>query len=440
MGNRIPWLLVALAVYGLALAQVWAADNWAVCLRASDTSWLSAGTMLQIGALPDGSDGYVTGEDGHIGTTYTSHAKVGIVHTDWLNPSTGQPFDPPLFRRDKRARVAQSAKTWDDIRVWAGSSYTLSELRLAWWVPSDSPLADLDYSLVLVHDPTGKYADNTVVWEKLSPASDDFHGGYSNNPLGYLSWTGAQVSALKKSDSAAVTGGVKLKLVVQPNGAPVACSIGQARTTYAGQNVLLTNAVVTSTSSDGAALWVESEDRSSGLAIAAAWPTSRGDRMSVSGTVSWVDGVPRLSNATLQAQTQGQIVKSLCCAIARLANDRRESLNYTGMNPVGLLVTITGKVKALDAAARVFYVDDGSALTDGMGPSGYPYVGLRVSYAPGVIPPNVGQYVKATGLRTVEKVALQSSAMVNGELRRAGETLYLPLLALRDQADLAVIH
>jgi hypothetical protein len=89
--------------------------------------------------------------------------------------------------------------------------------------------------------------------------------------------------------------------------------------------------------------------------------------------------------------------------------------------------------------AHVFYVNDGADLADGMGPSDYPYVGLRVAYKTGWTPPAVGKIVRVTGIRTVEKTTLAYDAFVNSVYHFAGETLYLPVLTLRDPADIRII-
>lgn len=206
-------------------------------------------------------------------------------------------------------------------------------------------------------------------------------------------------------------------------------SIGQART---GTAVYIVDAVVTSTASDFAGLWLEASNRTSAVAVPEAWSVSRGDRVQVAGVFTWVDGVPTLSNPELKKKTSGSPVAALGMGIGCLASDRRECLRYCGVSPVGLLVTTWGRVTRVDTNAHVFYIDDGSRLTDGMGPGGDPYIGLRVGYRAGVTPPAPGDFVSVTGVRTVDKVKLDANSFVNGELRLAGEMLYLPVVRIRD--------
>ena len=74
----------------------------------------------------------------------------------------------------------------------------------------------------------------------------------------------------------------------------------------------------------------------------------------------------------------------------------------------------------------------------GMGPSGNPFIGLRVAYKTGMTPPIPGKFVAITGIRTVEKTTLPYDAVVNGKYRFVGETLYLPVVTIRDAADMVV--
>ena len=44
-----------------------------------------------------------------------------------------------------------------------------------------------------------------------------------------------------------------------------------------------------------------------------------------------------------------------------------------------------------------------------------------------------------TGILRVEQVTLVEDAFVNGEYRLAGETLYLPVVCPRTQADIVIV-
>ena len=216
--------------------------------------------------------------------------------------------------------------------------------------------------------------------------------------------------------------------------------IGEARAGQAGAPVYLADSVVTSTATDPSGLWVESAGGESAIKIGASWSTTRGDRIDAAGITAWSDGVPTLSSPELKRRVSGTPRRPTFVRNSDLAGDRTESLSYQGINLVGLLAAVFGGVTAVDGPARVFYLDDGSHLQDGMGPSGNQYVGLRVAYPSGTTPPAVGSRVRVTGVRTIIKVTLDHNAYVNGTLRGPGETIYLPLLTMRDAADVMTVN
>lgn len=196
---------------------------------------------------------------------------------------------------------------------------------------------------------------------------------------------------------------------------------------------------VTSAPSDLSGLWAASSDRISGISIPAAWAVARGDTLSVVGLINWSNGIPSLASPELKNQTPGTLWKSPYANNYLVAGDPLESLHYNCPDPVGLLFTTFGKVTRLDTANHVFYIDDGSGLTDGMGPSYDPFVGLRVKYKTGTTPPLTGKKVLITGIRSVETATLVYDAVVNGRYRFAGEVLYLPVLVTRDSGDIRVV-
>ncbi len=74
-------------------------------------------------------------------------------------------------------------------------------------------------------------------------------------------------------------------------------------------------------------------------------------------------------------------------------------LNGYGLNNIGLLVQIAGKVTYSTAAGsppHYFVVDDGSGKLD---PTGFPGVGVRCG---SLNPPNVNQYVNVIGISSIE--------------------------------------
>ena len=199
--------------------------------------------------------------------------------------------------------------------------------------------------------------------------------------------------------------------------ATASCTLGEARGGSLSVPVLITDLVTTSTAADFPGLWFTSTTRASGVSVPASWSLTRGSNVQAAGILSWQDGVPVLSSPELKYSSSAPATSPLGLLNKAAANDIDESLNYRGISPVGMLVTVWGKVTGRDDSANMFYIDDGSHLVDGMGPSSTPYVGLRVVYGAGITPPNVGKHVSVTGIRTIEKVTLTSSAIVNGKPR-----------------------
>jgi hypothetical protein len=98
------------------------------------------------------------------------------------------------------------------------------------------------------------------------------------------------------------------------------------------------------------------------IKIDSAWAAARGDRLDVAGIVGWTNGTPLLTAPELKGRITGTAIAAPLITSYALANDRTESLHYVGINPVGLLVTTSGKVTRVDTTAHVFYIDDGTRL------------------------------------------------------------------------------
>lgn len=190
----------------LATGAFAAGENWVIQLRASDAAWGSAGPT-NLYADGDGfSDAFVSGEDIPIGLTGSGIAKLGI-----YNAAAGT---PPFLRTDKRFTIGDGeTKEFSNIRLWLGTDYGVTEVRLALWIPTAAPLTNHIYELVVVNDPTATYANGAVLWTGTEGAK----GGSSSAPLYYATWSGsAAINTLKMSDADAVTRGLELKLVVKP--------------------------------------------------------------------------------------------------------------------------------------------------------------------------------------------------------------------------------
>lgn len=205
---RKPWLGLAAGVAlsfgaGPGLA---AGENWVIQMKASDASWTNANAVCVWADGTGYSDGFVAGEDIPYVLPPPGRATVAILQPTWAGT-------PPFYRADKRYIVGDyETKVWANIRFWLSEGYADTEARLALYIPTAYPLKNHTYGLIVVHDPTATYVDNTVLWE----GGPGIKGGSSTAPLYYAAWAGDAVTQLQMSDAAAVMGGVELKLVVAP--------------------------------------------------------------------------------------------------------------------------------------------------------------------------------------------------------------------------------
>lgn len=144
--------------------------------------------------------------------------------------------------------------------------------------------------------------------------------------------------------------------------------------------------------------WLEENDRSAAVRVAAEHPLEPGQVVTLTGTL-YTSGASRLIEADQltpeQAFHQVRPVYMRHGAIG--GGDRNEhTLGITGgsgLNNIGLLVTTWGRVTAVGSSEdNYFYIDDGSALQDGTGNRG-----VRV-FVENMPPIPVGQHVFVTGL------------------------------------------
>lgn len=394
-----------------------AVDNdWAIYLRAarSDDPTLHMEYDLLVGTMTGFADAWRSSPDYDAvhNRPITGTAEIGSMVFDGATP----PILHDRASADRRAPLDSShpRKMWD--------IYT----RVYDVVPSSITITGWVFSKL----------DGTDTVVELWKAED--YGVVGRSPIWTVPHEVTGRADLPNFTSAPMTYSgtdIQLKLVAYIASAAITCAMGDAKSTWANQAVYITDAVVTSTNADYPGLWIESSNRASGLKVDGTWSVVRGDKLEVAGVVSWINGIPVLTNPELKKQNGRQEIAPPLFTNADVASDTTESLNYNGINPVGLLVTCCGQVTKVDTANHVFYIDDGSKLADGMGPTQNPYVGLRVSYKSGITPPVERTHQRITGIRTVENMVLQSNAVVNGTLRHAGETLYVPVLAIRDAAD-----
>ena len=155
--------------------------------------------------------------------------------------------------------------------------------------------------------------------------------------------------------------------------------------------------------------YAERSDRSSGIGVEATG-VAIGDRLDVCGEVATVDGERILRGAAVQVLAHNQTVPAPLATNHRAIGggsdgyqgavvDNSAANRYAaGRSNVGLLVRVAGVVTYSDTTGGVFYVDDGSNLTDGSGNTG-----VRVACLSSLVP-SLGERVSVTGISSVTKL------------------------------------
>lgn len=165
---------------------------------------------------------------------------------------------------------------------------------------------------------------------------------------------------------------------------PAELTTGSAKKLADGQFVQLAGTVVIAgTPEMGDVFYVEASDRSTGIRVQTSAVVHEGDSVIVYGTLATVNGERQITATDVTPVSSGNpLPGALFLTHARL---------MVAPDTTGLLTRISGTITAAPAGAGYFYVDDGSALSDGSA-----YTGVRVY---GTAPPNpVGKYVLVTGI------------------------------------------
>lgn len=163
-------------------------------------------------------------------------------------------------------------------------------------------------------------------------------------------------------------------------------------------------------------IYIQDPEKGSGIAVATATPVSVGDVVTVNGSMSTQDGERVVGASSLISHTTGQpALKPLAMSNrsvgggsvglqAAVMNDAASGGRAAGLNNTGVLIKTWGQVTYVDPAGQFFYINDGSDIYDGFGPTG-----IRVASA-GLPQPEMGMYVQITGISGV--------FMTGGELAR----------------------
>ena len=180
--------------------------------------------------------------------------------------------------------------------------------------------------------------------------------------------------------------------------------VDAAKTSGNSTQVAISDAVVTATSAQTGAYYVESPDRTSGIRVESTDPASIGDVVTVFGGIATnANGERVVKNASIASAAPGTALRPLgmsCRSVggADLFYDgttgQQGVENAYGPNNIGILVRAWGIVSAVEIEPGLFswFINDGSL----------PDPGLKIDLT-GLIPPTAGSYASVTGISTCEK-------------------------------------
>lgn len=201
--------------------------------------------------------------------------------------------------------------------------------------------------------------------------------------------------------------------VVAPSG-----TIAAVKALADGQVVGLSDKMLTA--NFGASVYIEESDGSSGIKVSAGGPT-QGTSVGVAGIMgTGADGERFIGSANVEAGGSAAmpfipLLRTDHLGGADLNALTRGATGVLGVNNVGLLVSVAGKVTHVDGT--FLYVDDGAGAQDGSG-----FSGVRVD---------------KTGLATVFEVDKQVVLTGISSLMKLG-TDYIPVLRVRSDADVTI--
>lgn len=258
---------------------------------------------------------------------------------------------------------------------------TLDPTPVWQWAPSvDNASGLAGYRIDVVVEKSGYFRvcnlwlGNTTIWEQT----------VSLEPGNYM----CRVQAIDNVGRASLYSEWGKVLILPVN------SIAWAKTLKPGIGVSLSGKVVTASFAD--CVYIEEPNRCSGLRINGSFPVAIGDEVSVSGTTSLTDtGEFCISNASVSVTSSGINIRPILINQRNIGYGILSNKIALGPNVTSMLMKVHGRV--IGILSDGFYLDDGSLLE---APNGA--FGIKVStcdLAPGSFtPPNVGDYVIATGI------------------------------------------
>lgn len=358
----------------------------------------------------------------------------GTIQASWSAPNG--PYDIAEYQY-----AVGSAPGGSDIQTWRSAgllqSVTISSLNLihgtqyyvsvkvrstqnSWSIPaaSNSVLADMTppSTPVVIDDGAIQPANDSIhaTWSSYDTESGvteyKYCVGTTSGASDVVHWTSAATSTgLTINSPDFATGRTYFISVQSKNGAEAWSAIGSsdgismkcdgtvggAKQCPDNSKVDLQSVKITAVFDD--CIYVEQPNRSSGIKVLYTGQCNIGDTITLFGDISTDDGERVIKHITSASPTSGTKLKPL--AMNGRALGGGTFMQFTpgttdgfGLNNVGLLVTIWGKVT--DTGDNYFYVDDGSGLQANN------HIGVRVdSRYIGI--PNQGDFVTITGINSL---------------------------------------
>ncbi|MBP6962863.1 MAG: PQQ-binding-like beta-propeller repeat protein [Armatimonadetes bacterium] len=199
-----------------------------------------------------------------------------------------------------------------------------------------------------------------------------------------------------------------------PTASPLSFTAGTvpwAKSLSDGSPIALVGQIVTASRGQlGDYLYIEEPDRSAGIRVETDAAVSTGDAVVIgSGTVQTSPDGERFISATDVRRVCASVVRASGIINRDLGGEdfvydeqdgsgQRGVVAGRGLNNIGLLVKIWGTVTQVNPLDNYFYIDDGSALSDGTQTSQVDNVGVRVVPAAGATFPETNDILELTGI------------------------------------------
>lgn len=439
-GNSATASITATAPSGLAMAitsptsgPTYVTNTTPITLSGTANGITSSGTVLGNASLAsltwsNNRGGSGTGTYSGSSTTPTTWSITGIVLKPGDNVISLAATD--LWGNSATATITVTAPTGLSVAVTSptsASTYTTNATPVA--------LSGTANGIIQSGTVLGNAGLASITWSNSRGGSGT--GTYSSSSTTPTTWSitgialqgGDNVITVTATDVWGTTATDVITVTWSPG------SIGTAKKQPTGTLVHVNNAVVTATGLVSGSVFVESKDRSSGIRLVTNQALSVGSEVSFTGTLGRVNGEYQIGSVNFLTNDSGSALKPIFLNSNWVGNDKGESLNYVGLNTTGMLVKTTGKVTGTITSQQFFYINDGGAYQDGVGP----VLGLRVHVPSGVTIPRTGKYVIVTGISRVEKITLTAWGLVNGDWYPSGTALYVPSIWARNASDIQVL-